>query len=137
MIPAEFAEARGVEARGALLMAFSEAVDHSALYAIEKMLGYRTEACFVGASVVRRGLLALARARRPADLVFERIEDADEGARIVGSYSAKLGAEEVRWIRCSRHIWLRLERQSREAINLLLRCPAAGGAPRHFAAPSQ
>jgi hypothetical protein len=120
MIPVELAEATGT-----LLIAFSEGIDHSVLYAIEQMLGYRTEACLVSPSTLRKSLEALAQRRGPGDVVFERMEDAGECAHIIASYSARIGAEHVRLARCGRHIWIRLERVSSETVNLVLRSPAA------------
>ncbi len=119
MIPVEFAEATRT-----LLIAFSQGIDHTVLYAVEQMLGYRTEACFVCPSTLRKGLQALEQRRETNDVVFERMEDVRECARIIGSYSTKVGAEEVRLARCGRHIWIRLERLRRETVNLVLRAPA-------------
>lgn len=116
MVPAEFAAGSGT-----LLMAFSQAVDHSTLYAIEQMLGYRTQACFVVPSVVRQRLRWLAQVRRPLEFVFDRVEDAAECARIVGSYSAKLSAQEVRLIRCGPHLWIRLDREQQDPVHLIVR----------------
>jgi hypothetical protein len=118
MIPVEFAEATGT-----LLIAFSEGIDHTVLYAVEQMLGYRTEACFVCPSVLQKGLQALAQRHAARDVVFDRMQDASECARIIGSYSAKVGAEEVRLARCGSHIWIRLETLRAEAVNLVLRAP--------------
>ena len=119
MIPVELAESTGT-----LLIAFSEHIDHTMLYAVEQMLGYRTEACFVCPSTLQQGLQALAQSRGAGDVMFDRMEDAGECARIVGSYTAKLGAEEVRMAKCGNHIWIRLEGLRREAVNLVLRAPA-------------
>jgi hypothetical protein len=121
MIPVEFAEATRT-----LLMAFSETIEHSVLYAVEQMLGYRTEACFVCPSMLRKGLQELAQRHRAKDVVFDGMEDASECVGIIGSYAARVGAEEVRLAQCGRHIWIRLEGERREAVNLVLR--AAGGA---------
>lgn len=126
MIPVEFAEASRT-----LLIGFSEGLDHTILYAVEQMLGYRTEACFVSRSVLQKGLQMLALTQRHAakDVVFERTEDDGECARIIGSYAAKVGAEEVRLAQCGTHLWIRLQSQRREAVNLVLRSPAA---PRYI-----
>ncbi len=128
MIPVGFAEATGT-----LLIAFSEGVDHTVLYAVEQMLGCRTDACFVCPSVLQKGLQALAQRHAAADVVFDRTQDAHECARIIGSYSAKVGAEEVRLARCGKHIWIRLERLRGETLNLVLRAPAdlSPGLPMH------
>jgi hypothetical protein len=103
MIPVELSEASQT-----LLMAFSEGIDHSVLYAIEQMLGYRTQACLVCPSTLRRGLDALRQLRGSGDVVFERQEDAGECARIIASYAAKAEAEAIRFAHCGRHLWIRL-----------------------------
>ncbi len=123
MMPVEL-----VEATGTLLMAFGEGIDHTALYAIEQMLGYRTEACLVCPSTLQKGLQALARQRGSGDVVFDRVEDNAECARIIGNYAAKVRAEEVRLARCGEHLWIRLERLREEAVNLVLRVPGMAGA---------
>jgi hypothetical protein len=128
MIPVEFAEATRT-----LLIAFSESIDHTVLYAVEQMLGYRTEACFVCPSILRKGLQELAQRHSAKDVVFDRMEDATECARIIGSYTAKVGAEEVRLAQCGAHIWIRLEGEQRETVNLVLR--AAGGVSNAAASP--
>jgi hypothetical protein len=119
MMPVEL-----VEATGTLLMAFSEGIDYTILYAIEQMLGYRTEACLVCPSTLQKSLQALARPGESRDVVFDRVESAGECAHIIGSYSAKVKAQEVRLVRCGEHLWIRLERLRQEAINLVLRVPA-------------
>ena len=118
MIPVEF-----VEASQTLLLAFSEAVDHSVLYAVEQMLGYHTEACFVCPSTLHKGLEALAQIRGSGDVVFDKEEDARECARIIVSYAAKVAAEEIRLVKCGKHVWIRLQQPEHEAVNLVLRSP--------------
>jgi Type II secretion system (T2SS), protein E, N-terminal domain len=130
MIPVEL-----VGANGTLLMAFSEGIDYTVLYAIERMLGYHTEACLVCPSTLRKSLQALAGRRGASDVVFERTEDAGECARIIVNYSAKVQAEEVRVARCGEHLWVRLERGIRlerlrqEAVTLVLRAPGSSQFP--------
>jgi len=118
MIPVEL-----VEATGTLLMAFSEGIDYTVLYAVEQMLGYHTEVCLVCPSTLRQGLQALAERRGAGDVVFDRMEDTGECARIIGNYTAKIGAEEIRVARCGEHIWIRLQGLRRETVNLVLRAP--------------
>jgi hypothetical protein len=115
MMPVEL-----VGATGTLLIAFSEGIDYTVLLAIEQMLGYRTEACLMCPSVLRKSLQAL-RERGASDVVFERMEDTRECANIIGSYSAKVKAEEIRVARCGDYLWIRLERLREEAVTLLLR----------------
>jgi hypothetical protein len=115
MMPVEL-----VEATGTLLIAFSEGIDYTALYAVEQMLGYHTEACLVCPSTLQKGLQALARQRGASDVVFERMQDAGECAYIISNYSAKVKANEVRLARCGDHLWIRLERLRQEAVTLVL-----------------
>jgi hypothetical protein len=118
MIPAGFSDATGT-----LLMAFSDCVDHTVLYAIGQMLGCRTEACAVSPGVLQRALEELAERRTSRDVVFDRMEDAGECARIIGSYTTRLQAEEVRMTQCGTHLWIRLERSEAAPVNLVLRAP--------------
>lgn len=115
-----------VEATGTLLMAFSESIDYTVLYAIEQMLGYHTEACLVCPSTIHKTLLDLTRHGNAKDVVFDRMEDSTECARTISNYSEKVKAEEVRLARCGEHLWIRLERMRAEAVTLVLRMP------RHF-----
>jgi len=118
MIPVEL-----VEATGTLFIAFSEGIDYTILYAIEQMLGYHTEPCLVCPSTLRKSLRGLVRHHGPGDVIFDRVEDAGECAHIIGNYSAKVGAKEVRLARCGEHLWVRLERLRQETLNLVLRIP--------------
>jgi hypothetical protein len=124
MIPVGF-----VEATRTLLIAFSESIDHTMLYAVEQMLGYRTEACFVCPSILQKGLQTLGQRHAAKDVVFDRLENAGECARIIGSYATKVAAEEVRLAACGKHIWIRLEGRQRETVNLVLRAPGAASSP--------
>src|ERR1700688_675535 len=106
-------------------------INYTMLYAIERMLGYRTEACLIFPSALQKSLHALASHHGSSDIIFEGMADAGECARIIGNYSAKVGAVEVRVARCGAHLWIRLERLREEAINLVLCAPAdvAGAFP--------
>jgi hypothetical protein len=128
MMPVEL-----VEATGTLLMAFSEGIDYTVLYAIEQMLGYHTEPCLVCPSTLQKSLQALARHRGSSDVIFDRVEDAGECAHIIGNYATKVEAEEVRFARCGEHLWIRLERLREEAVNLVLRVPVTSS---QFSVPS-
>jgi hypothetical protein len=128
MIPVEFSEPTGT-----LLVAFGAAVDYRALYAIEQMLGVRTEPCFVGTSGLRTALAQRAGRGKSNDVVFRRSEEAWAGARIVAGYAEKVLAEELRMARCGDYLWARLERPAHTAINLVLE---ARSRMRNSAAPS-
>jgi hypothetical protein len=128
MIPAEL-----VEATGTLLMAFSERIDYTVLYAIEQMLKYHTEACVLCPSQMRNSLQAVAQRKGTTDVVFDRMDGPGECARIIGNYSARVKAEEVRIAQCGEHLWIRLERLRKEAVTLVLRAPVKSS---QFSVPS-
>lgn len=113
-----------VDATRTLLMAFSEGIDYTMLYAIEQMLGYRTEACLLSPSTLQKSLRALAQREREVNVIFDRTQDARECAGIIASYTAKVWADEVRMAHCGKHLWIRLERLRQDAITLVLRAPA-------------
>jgi hypothetical protein len=115
MLPVEFSELTGT-----LLVAFSEAVDYRALYAIEQMLEVRTEPCFVGAGALRKALAERAGCGKPNEVVFRGTGDAGASARIVASYAEKVLAEELRMARCGDYLWARLDRPAQAAVNLVL-----------------
>lgn len=117
MMPVEM-----VEATRTLLVAFSDGVDYTALYAIQSMLGYHTESCLVNASLLQAHLQTLARIRVSDDVVFDRVQHS-ECAQIIVSYAGKVAAKEVRLARCGNHLWVRLERPKRAALNLVLSTP--------------
>lgn len=102
-----------------LLMAFSDGIDYPVLYAIEQMLGCRTEPCLVPPSTLRTALQSLAQERASGEINFDRVRDAGECAHIVANYASTVKAEEVRLARCGEYFWFRLELQRREAVTLL------------------
>jgi len=118
MIPVDF-----VEATSTLHIAFGEGIDYGVLYALEQMLGCHTEACLIRPSALRRSLRPLLEQRDPAEVVFDRVADGAEFARIIRSYATRLAASEIRLVPCGPHIWIRLERPPLDAVNLLLRAP--------------
>jgi hypothetical protein len=119
MVPVDY-----VAATATLHMAFGEGIDYSALYAIEQMLGCHTEACLVRPAALRQNLAVLAERRGGTEMVFDRVADAAEFARIIRSYAACVDAEEIRLAACGPHLWVRLLQASRPPLDLLLRPPA-------------
>jgi len=91
------------------------------------MLDYRTQACFVCPSILQKGLQALAGRDAAKDVVFDRLEDVGECARVIASYAVKTGAEEVRLAQLGSHIWIRLEGEGRAGLNLVLRSRGEDG----------
>jgi hypothetical protein len=119
MIPVEF-----VKSTSTLLVAFSNGIDYTALYAVEQMLGCHTQPCVVSPAALQRGLQALAQRHTAGDVVFDGVQNGVECAHIIGSYTANIRAQEIRLARCGEHLWVRLERFRQDAVNLILRTPA-------------
>src|SRR6266481_2214087 len=92
-----------------LYLAFGERVDHSALFAIEKILDCRTQPCVAGRKSIARQLDSMRQLPRPSDVEFGPMNDLAEMGRIASSYSARLSPEAVRLSRIGRFIWLRLD----------------------------
>jgi len=118
MVPVNF-----VETTATLHIAFGERIDYRVLYAIEQMLGCRTEPCVAAPSLLRKNLQTLSERREEHEIVFERVADAAEYARIIRSYSIRITASEIRMACCGPHLWVRLLRPSGTPLDLLLRSP--------------
>jgi hypothetical protein len=95
-----------------LHVAFGERVDHAALYAIEKILDCRTQACVAPRKVIASALEHLRQQPRPSDVEFDNIADFAEMSRISSSYIARLSPDEIRVTRLARFIWIRLKVRS-------------------------
>ncbi len=114
-----------IRATGVLLIAFSEGVDHTLLYRIEQMLDCGAEPCLLSPSAMGRLLEQAQQQGRSDEIVFDRIADPAEMARITRSYVTKLSACNVRSARCGEYVWARLE-CAREPMNLMFHgSPAA------------
>jgi hypothetical protein len=125
-----------VERTATLHLAFGEGIDYSVLYAIEHMVGCHTECCMAVPSFVRRNLQALSAHRGENEVVFDRVADDAELSRIIRSYCARLAASEIRLAACGPHLWVRLLRPSRPALDLLLRSPRDVSSPASLSADS-
>jgi hypothetical protein len=117
MLPVHWAGATRV-----LYVAFSQDVDYTALYAIERMLDCRTEASLLSRSAMELSFERLRHERRSGELLFEDRRDPEEMARTTCGYALKLGARELRIVTCGEYIWARLE-SSPEVFHLLFRRP--------------
>ena len=124
MVPVDY-----VPSRATLHLAFSEGIDYTVLYAIEQMLGCHTEPCLVLPSALRKNLEARSKRRGECEVVFDRVSDAAELARIVRSYALRVAASEIRWAVCGPHLWVRMPRPPRPPLDLLLRSPAEVAGP--------
>lgn len=120
MIPVNF-----VEATSTLHVAFGDGIDHSVLYAIEKMTASHTEPCMAALSLVRANLSGRMLHRGEYEAAFDDPADTAECSRIVRSYCARLSATEIRVAGCGAYTWVRLFRVSRPPMDLLFRVAVA------------
>jgi len=130
MVPVNF-----VAATRTLFIAFGEGIDYTVLFAIEQMLGCHTEPCLAVPSRLRQSLRALVAHRAQSDLVFDRIADVSELARIVRSYCLRVSASEIRVASCGALLWVRLLHRSRRPLDLLLRPAREAPQPGRSAYP--
>lgn len=98
-----------VASTNTIYLAFGERVDHAALYAIERILGCRTQPCVAGRKSIARQLETMRQFLHPGDVEFGPMNDLGEMARITSSYTTRLSPEAVRLSRIGRFIWLRLD----------------------------
>lgn len=122
MIPVEF-----VERTSTLYVAFDGGIDYSALNALEHMLECRTEACLCGPDTLERHLAQLKAQPRDMEVVFERMADCGDVARIVRSYADRVGALEARVADCQSCLWVRMHRAARPGVNVLFHRDGAHG----------
>ena len=119
MIPVHFHDGSHI-----LFLAFSDEIDHTVLYSVERQLGARTEPCVISAAAMEQALDEIRAVSRPSEIVFETIWGADEMARTVRDYSLALGASELFLARPRRLLWVRL-RADGQSHDLLFRLPVA------------
>ena len=105
-----------------LYLAFSQNLDRTSLYAVERLLGDHTVACVVPETEMQVALGELKGLSRPSEFVFETLRDAMEMAGTIREYSLKIGAEELRMARPSGFLWARLIASGRP-WDLLFRLP--------------
>jgi hypothetical protein len=125
-----------VESTRTLHIAFGEGVDYKILYAIGQMFGCRTDPCLIAPSLLAEHLKKLVERRGQSEVVFERLADAGECARIIRSYATRVGASEIRMACCGEYIWVRLERPPQPAMDLVLRRPAGMDGIAALASPA-
>lgn len=110
MIPLHYAAATNL-----LLVGFVHSVEYGVLYAIEKMTGCKTQACFVTPSDFRtqmqhwQRMEMNCREQSPREVKFESVHSSAEMARILTSYGAQLEAEEAIIEKCREYLWARLK----------------------------
>jgi len=110
MIPLHY-----VAATNLLLVGFVHNVEYGLLYAIEKMIGCKTQPCFVTPSdfqihmQMREQMLKQAGDALSCEVKFECIQTSAEMARILCSYGVHVEADEAIIGKCKEYLWARLK----------------------------
>ena len=107
-----------------LLLGFSDDIDRTTVYSIERLLAGRTEPCVVSESAMELALDEIRSISRPREILFESPCTAAEITRTIRDYAVKLGAEELSLARPRGFLWVRL-RASGHDWDLLFRLPGA------------
>jgi hypothetical protein len=121
MIPLHY-----VAATNLLLVGFVRNVEYGLLYAIERMTGCKTEACFVTPSDFqnqmqqRRQMEMAGGDTDPNELKFESVHSSAEMASILCSYGVHLEADEALIEKCKEYLWARLKCGPKE-VDLLFK----------------
>lgn len=90
-----------------LHLAFGERLDHTTLYAVERMLGCRTIACIAEETSVLKSLEELRRGAVTAESPFDTMRDPREIARTIRSYAGEYSASHIAVARASSYLWVR------------------------------
>jgi Type II secretion system (T2SS), protein E, N-terminal domain len=106
-----------------LFLAFAEDIDHTAIYAIERLLPGRTQPCVITEAAMDQALAEVRLLSRPEEIVFDSLLTASEMAHTIREYAVKLHAEELILARPRRFLWVRLK-ASGKSWDLLFRLPA-------------
>jgi hypothetical protein len=104
-----------------LHLAFTKRIDHTLLYAVERMCGCRAVPCVASDRLVTE---ALQRGHAPSlqETVFDSVRGANEMAHLAADYAANLRAARVQVAGAADHLWFRLE-NSRGEHDLLFHSP--------------
>lgn len=104
----------------ALHLAFAEDIHYHVLFAIEQMLGSKTEACLTTRRELESALSRLEERRQPIGTFFEGKSEPEEMTRITSSYTAKLDATDVQVVLCGEIFWIRTHGTEHSADLLFL-----------------
>ena len=109
-----------------LLVGFVHGVDYGLLYAIEKITGCKTQACFVTPSDFQSQVKFIEQVNAQSgeetstEVKFESVQSSSEMARILCSYSVQLESDEAAIGRCKEYLWARVK-CGPKAVDLLFK----------------
>jgi hypothetical protein len=95
-------------ATGVLHLAFTKRINHTLLYAVEKMCGVRAVPCVAADRLVAE---ALHRIEVPPseETVFDSVRGPQDMAHLAAGYAGRLRAARVQVTRAADHVWFRFE----------------------------
>ena len=131
MVPVHFARVTRV-----LHVAFSADIEYPALLAIEQMLECKTAPCLAVPAALAIVLGRMDEEERKSEKVFDGHRLPEEMTRIISSYAARLGAEQLRTVVCGNYVWVRIEGEPDPTNLLLARMPSEIVASAGFSARS-
>lgn len=91
-----------------LYVAFAERINHSALYALEKMLACRTEACLVMKSQLQKALEDVGRTPREMEVLSSEAFDPQEMAGTIFNHAESQSATDVKISGFDSYVWARI-----------------------------
>jgi hypothetical protein len=103
MVPVHFSNDHRV-----LHLAFAERIEYRALFAIEQVLGCKTEACLATREQVEAALDYTEAQTSRGETLFEDITGPEQMTRIVSSYISMMHATEIRVTSCGNLFWIRI-----------------------------
>jgi hypothetical protein len=103
-----------------LHVAFSERIDHTTLYALERILDCRTVACVASEAAVNAILEAQSTRAGRSEISFDSLRDAAGISSAICSYVQRIESPRLKLARAGAHLWARLYR-GRESRDLLFR----------------
>jgi hypothetical protein len=106
-----------------LFLAFAEEIDHSAMYAVDRVLAGHTRACVVSDAAMDQAMRKIQQEERRCEIVFETGRDEREIARTIREHVVNLGAEELITARPRSFLWVRLK-AANGPWDLMFRLPA-------------
>ncbi len=93
----------------ALHLAFTRRIDHTLLYVIERMCGYRALPCVASERLVGEALNRIRCFARSHETVFDSVRQPQEMAHLAAGYAGKLRAAQVQLAGAAGHLWFRFE----------------------------
>ena len=101
-----------------LYLAFADRIDHTLLYAVEKMLGCRTAYCVAPGRAIAESLDYLRCCAAAEEICFDSIHELQEMTSTICNYAEKLQSARISMARAAGFVWVRLygTRTSRDLL---------------------